>query len=82
MEIIISSCKNCPFRYSDIDYDMIGNDTIEICTLSQYLGKSSFFIDCHDSTKKQKHKFQTPEWCPLKNNTLSINYEKRKDKKL
>ena len=65
MKLNVNGCEDCPFRYTKIDCDVVGFDTLEMCMLNHFLGKE-YFIDCYDSWKqKKKYKIPTPAWCPL-----------------
>ncbi len=62
-------CVNCPFKYRDYDSNSIGNDTIIVCNLAEFLKLPLYLITSYDSWQEDNIDFtiDTPIWCPLKN---------------
>lgn len=74
-EISIRGCGECPFRYTNWDDFAVGNDTLEICTISMNLGFQKYFIDCYDTKNEEEPELLTPDWCPLKQNSILFKYD-------
>ena len=70
-EIKVINCSNCPFSYDEYDDFAIGNNTIEICTLSSFYHLDDSIIDIYDMHDDEKIT-DTPKWCPLKKDSFNI----------
>lgn len=77
MNIKVTGCVDCPFRNYDYDEWAVGMDTVETCMLKQHIDPSSseYFIDVYRSSHEEKE-LKTPEWCPLKVDSVNIILDK------
>lgn len=70
--ILVNSCIDCPFCVYDIDYDVVGDDTLLKCNLLNFKSKSyqNNIITSYDSNSKKLPKVKTPDFCPIKNDKI------------
>ena len=69
MKKTINFCGNCPFMYSDYDDFSVGDSTADMCTLALFLGQDGC-ISTHNGDSEEK----TPDWCPLKKEEYTFNF--------
>jgi len=77
MEQKITCCGDCPFMYSEYDDYSLYNDTIDICTYALFLsrtGKKEYFIDSYNGINDRKVQKPTPDWCPLRKDTITFKF--------
>jgi hypothetical protein len=72
--ILLNGCHDCPFKQINYNDYAVGYDTIEYCKLCELMGNIDYILEIYDSFKKDKDT-ETPIWCPLKNNELTIKFK-------
>ena len=50
MDRIVTSCNNCPFCLTDVDYECVGNDTLIKCALTDMNERPSSIIASYHSS--------------------------------
>lgn len=79
--MIVNNCGNCPFMVLDMDFDVVGYDTLCYCNLlvlKQDLHNNSIVAyDTYEYQNKEVPELQTvlPN-CPLLKEEINIKYEK------
>jgi hypothetical protein len=83
--LIVNDCNNCPFFHTDYNDFSMGHSTTDTCNLAYFynfrnMNKQQYIISSHDNMGPNDNPI--PNWCPLKNEELSIKLEEFSGKQL
>lgn len=70
----VHGCGDCPFLKIEFDDFAVGIDTLETCGLAEFTGLELITIKAYDTKEGEQTDTETPEWCPIKNKSIEINY--------
>lgn len=75
--IEVNKCEKCPFFVWDTDYDCVGDPHYVTCNLATILNfpENVLYIG-----SKNNPKITIPKWCPLKDSSLTIVLNERREK--